>query len=333
LKRLDSRLGEFALPREYDLSRVAIECGDLAEPNLGLSADRFDELALSIDAIYHNGALVNFALPYSQLKAANVLGTQEIIRLACRHTAKRLHYVSTLSVFPLINTAGAGAWNETDQLTGPEFLWDGYSQSKWVAERLIAEVGQRGLPTTIYRPGRITGHSVTGRFEKNDLLMTAIQHCIQMGQVPAVDAVLDMTPVDFVGQAIVLLSLEPDSLGRCFHLKNPHPIRFSALVDWLRSHGHLLKDTSPMDWKRVSRDTPHAESINGLLALIPDSLLPEEDTWQDLPASEFNVATTLNSLDRYAVRCPPVDDNLLKLYLSNLERRQERPKLGTMLQV
>ena len=43
-----------------------------------------------------------------------------------------------------------------------EDLTMGYSQSKWVAERLVKIAASRGLPVSIYRPGTITGDSRTG---------------------------------------------------------------------------------------------------------------------------------------------------------------------------
>ena len=64
-------------------------CGDLAEPRLGLSPQDFDSLAATIDAVYHNGAYVNFVYPYQVLKPANVAGTVEVLRLATQPRSSR----------------------------------------------------------------------------------------------------------------------------------------------------------------------------------------------------------------------------------------------------
>lgn len=57
---------------------------------------------------------------------------------------------STNGVFPH-NTKDC---RETADLSHQwHLLTDGYSQSKWVAEQLVARAGQRGLPVTIYRLG------------------------------------------------------------------------------------------------------------------------------------------------------------------------------------
>lgn len=43
----------------------------------------------------------------------------------------------------------------------------------------------RGLPISIYRLGRISGHSQTGMFNVNDFLYRLIIGCIQLGSTPA----------------------------------------------------------------------------------------------------------------------------------------------------
>lgn len=53
--------------------------------------------AARADVIHHCGAEVNFLYPYEKLRAANVFGTQEVLRLAARR-AIPVHHVSTMSV-------------------------------------------------------------------------------------------------------------------------------------------------------------------------------------------------------------------------------------------
>jgi len=51
-------------------------------------------MASQIDSIYHNGALLNYIYPYPD-KPINVLGTQEILRLACQTKLKPVHHISS----------------------------------------------------------------------------------------------------------------------------------------------------------------------------------------------------------------------------------------------
>jgi thioester reductase-like protein len=54
--------------------RIIAIAGDLSVPKCGLSDEAFDHLARKIDVILHNGAQVNWILPYSTLKKTNVDG-------------------------------------------------------------------------------------------------------------------------------------------------------------------------------------------------------------------------------------------------------------------
>ena len=115
-RRIRGSLEAYALWDEDYSSRIVPVAGDLSEPLLGLGTERFNELAAEIDAVYHNGASVNWVYPYEALKPANVLGTQEMLRLASRHGTKPMHFVSTLGVFPLVGRSEAGVVREDDDL-------------------------------------------------------------------------------------------------------------------------------------------------------------------------------------------------------------------------
>ena len=57
----------------------------------------------------------------------------------------------------------------------------GYPQSKWVAEKLMMNIREYGVPTCIYRPGYITGHSITGVWNPDDFLCRMIKGSVQIG--------------------------------------------------------------------------------------------------------------------------------------------------------
>ncbi|MFL7793814.1 MAG: condensation domain-containing protein, partial [Anaerolineae bacterium] len=99
MQRIEDNLGAYMLQRPDLRARVVPVIGDLSEPLLGLSARDFERLAGEIDAIYHGAALVNFVFPYSRLKPTNVLGTQEVLRLAVRAGSVPVHYGSSTAVF------------------------------------------------------------------------------------------------------------------------------------------------------------------------------------------------------------------------------------------
>jgi len=98
---------------------------------------------------------LHLSLP--RFKPINVLGTQEILRLACQTKLKPVHHISSVAfVSHLLITER----DDRIQLIDHEGIYLGYSQSKWVSERLVAIARDRGL--CIYRPPLVSGHSQTG---------------------------------------------------------------------------------------------------------------------------------------------------------------------------
>jgi hypothetical protein len=93
--RLQASLASRGLWSEEDRSRILPVVGDLSRPLFALSEADFIELAETVDTIYHAGALVKWIYPYQSLKATNVFGTQEILRLASRGPLKPVHFIST----------------------------------------------------------------------------------------------------------------------------------------------------------------------------------------------------------------------------------------------
>ncbi|HKX31268.1 MAG TPA: amino acid adenylation domain-containing protein, partial [Blastocatellia bacterium] len=184
-RKLLAALDSYRLGDDRFASRIVPVPGDLAQPRLGLSPEVFQSIAETADLVYHNGASVNFVYPYFLLKPVNVLGTQEALRLASRAKAKPFHYVSTISVFSA--TGPASVIREDDEPAPPgddRRLPAGYAQSKWVAERLVMAARARGLPVSIYRPGRIAGDSRTGISNPDDFVCRYLRGCLQLGAMP-----------------------------------------------------------------------------------------------------------------------------------------------------
>jgi thioester reductase-like protein len=322
--RVRKALEDYALWDEARSERIVPILGDLAKPLIGLTPDQFQMLADTIDAIYHNGALVNFLHPYSVLKPANVLGTQEVLRLASARRIKSVQYISTLDVVSAADPARSQTIDEHDPLDHPENIRGGYAQSKWVAERLVQTAGVRGIPVSIYRPGRITGHSETGICNTDDFFCRMLKGCIQLRSAPDLQATVEMIPVDFVSKAIVHLSMWPDSASKVFHLLNPHPIHFDALVAWLHAYGYPVQLVAPRQWQEQLIDAVranHDNALRPLIALIDDERTTEEAFIQggiaeQEPRPALDAQNTISGLADISLIFPPVDETLLKTYFA-----------------
>ena len=144
-QRLINTLQHYQLWHDSMRSRLNPIPGRLDRPLLGIDKNTFDKLAKELDAIYHNGALINQSYPYLLLKPSNVEGTIEVLRLACQGKATPLHHISTISV----QDFSSGYIQEELLVPYHKYLQGGYIQSKWVAEQLVCMAHQRGLPVTI----------------------------------------------------------------------------------------------------------------------------------------------------------------------------------------
>ncbi|WP_404791163.1 amino acid adenylation domain-containing protein [Altericista sp. CCNU0014] len=299
-------------------ARIIPILGDLALPRLGMTEAEFKILASQIDVIYHNGAWVHHIYPYSVLKPANVLGTKEIIKLACQMKAKPIHFISTPNVFSSNGYTGVRTVLENESIDREKISEDGYVQTKWVAEKLIQTAAQRGLPVSIYRPARISGHSQTGVFNSNDFLYRLIIGCVQMGSVPEGNLNEDIIPIDYASQAIVYLSRQQQSFGQAFHLVNPQLLNVRMLLGILRSCGYPLTQVTYDQWRATLIDLAGQSPEQTLSALLP--LFPARTQHQDRPQAELRLdcQSTLAGLAGSGITCPSLDESLLRTYVSYL---------------
>jgi thioester reductase-like protein len=329
--RIQEKLRSFGLWDESLSARIVPVPGDLSRPLLGLSREQFEEMAETIDTIYHNGALVNTVYPYELLKPANVLGTQEILRMASRRRLKPVHFVSTLSVIAPVNGNGhTSALTEAQLLENWQNLSTGYAQSKWVAEKLISIAGSRGIPVTIYRPGFISASAQTGAANLNDSISRFVLACMQLGAVPDINAEINMMPVDYVSRAIIALSMRDDVFGRALNLVNLHSTSFQDISDCLLSSDLPMQRVSYEEWRARCG---HNGALSALLEFYPEHLdqngTASAETVAAMAGPRINCLDALNMLEAEGVRCPQITPQLLRSYISYLQERQVgKPSLG-----
>jgi myxalamid-type nonribosomal peptide synthetase MxaA len=243
LRRIEASMRFFKCWSNDLRERIRPIPGDLSEANLGISAETHQVLCSSIDSIYHCGALVNFVYPYSVLRAPNVEGTANVLRLACTARAKAVHYISSIDT--LLATRAQRPFLEDFQVSrNPARVPDGYPRSKWVGEALVKAAGDRGLPVTVFRPGLIMGHSATGATPTSNYLAVGLKGYIELGILPDTEDLFDIIPVDYAADAIVKLSLKQDSRGKAFHLWNHQPLATTQVYDWVRSYGYAVETVS-----------------------------------------------------------------------------------------
>jgi thioester reductase-like protein len=310
--------------------------GDLSKPLLGMDMTQFKTVALEVDSIIHCGAQVNLIKPYSALKESNVLGTQEILRLATTNgfiktKVKPVHYISTNGIFPV----DVQAYGENGSLVNCIEDWDlqdpaicenlseGYSMTKWVAERMCTIAESRGLPISVMRPGNMAGSTTTAAQNHDDLHYLFIKGMLELQCAPDLDKgsayALDLTPVDFAAKAVVQLAVQTPSraIGQRFHLQNAQdPVLLHQVTEWLRQAGHTLTSLTRDDFFRKLQAAAQEERNQGVIT----SVLQQLESGFEAFETYFIASTWLRfgsdnlqqALGESSIACPPLSMELLK---------------------
>lgn len=313
LARLRETMQEYGIWDDSYADRIIPVPGDLSRPRIGLSRPMWDHLAETVDSIFHCGAEVNFLTPYQALKPANVRGTEVVLRLAVDRTTKPVHFVSTTYVFSRFAYPPHTVFTEDMEPIHDLTHTFGYTQSKWVSEQLVAEAGRRGLPTYIYRAGRVAGDSTTGACQTYDFVWQAVKAAVEMGAAPDIDMLIDVTPADYVVSALVHIARQPQQAGKAFHLVSPEPVHEPVLVDWMVDRGYSADRLPFDDWcaRIVDRAAHLSDRTAGALAPFFSGILPLDE----MPPATFRADAVEEALEGSGITCPPITAELIGLYL------------------
>ncbi|MGC5016591.1 amino acid adenylation domain-containing protein [Streptosporangium sp. DT93] len=269
------------LPAAIKAGRVEVVPGDLGSELLGLPRERFDAIASAVSGVVNAAGAVNFLSGYLEHRPANVLGVQELIKLASG--GARLHTLSTLSIFA---PAGPGAPRFTeDQIPVPDQVAaDGYNRSKYVAESLLAGAHRQGVGSVVYRLGEVWPHRATGVANPDSLAHNLLYACARTGCVFPTEAATDVTPVDVVGRFVAGAATGdievPDG---AMHVVWPARLRFADAFDELAGRCGLDR----VGYARFRDRLEAVAGPDGRLAGL-HLLLPPPDEGRDEAPAEFD---------------------------------------------
>jgi thioester reductase-like protein len=233
--------------------RVVAFAADLTQPRLGLRARRREEIAEHVGEIIHSAASVSFTLPLDEARTINVEGTRRMLELA-----ESCHRRGGLTRFAHVSTAYVagdhrGDFSELDHDLGQGFN-NTYEQSKWEAERLVRDRGER-LPVQVFRPSIVVGHERSGWTASFNVIYTPLRMYAR-GALPLIparrSAPVDIVPVSYVARSI--LALADAGEGRTFNLvSGPDAPTMAELIDFTVSHfdGPPIRTVSPAVYRRT----------------------------------------------------------------------------------
>ncbi|WP_413741196.1 amino acid adenylation domain-containing protein [Sodalis sp. RH15] len=330
--RIQQNLTQYGLWNQAFSQRITALAGDIGRPRLGLDREQYRRLAAECDIIFHTASHISFIESYQSHRQANVTGVINILRLAVATTAKPLHYISTIAV-----TGPAGLLFPVDRLfeeddispylAGMEYTL-GYIQSKWVAERLLCQARERGVPLAIYRPGFMMADSKTGAGNPDDFMGRLIKGCINTGAYPLLPGDRkEFVTVDYVCAVLLAIASDNRRLGHIYHLIPPdedQSISFNAFFELFEQCGYSLSPLPYKQWIQRLYDDPDLYS-NPLMPLLP--MLSEEvydnltvwETFKNLP--RYDTGQTQAALaGNDAPKFTQTDRVLLARYLSYMKK-------------
>ncbi|OAA52947.1 AMP-dependent synthetase/ligase [Cordyceps fumosorosea ARSEF 2679] len=204
--------------------RITVWAGDLAKPGLGLDEHQWRQVS-QVDAVIHNGAVVNYSAEYDILEAVNVQSTFQLLEVALHSPSIQSFVYVSGGPKKLANHSEAQFLRLLDDA-------EGYSQSKYVAEQLTLaagrlqlqsvenhtsrfpafDMGEQGCSFSVVKPGYIIGDQTSGISNTDDFIWKLVAGASRMGSYPSdpADSWLDVAEVDYVARRVVLRANPPE---------------------------------------------------------------------------------------------------------------------------
>lgn len=346
--------GDPQLLRHFDelaVEHLVVVAGDKGEANLGLGPQAWQRLADTVDLIVDSAAVVNAALPYSELFGPNVIGTAELIRIALTTKLKMFAFVSTATVGaqiePSVFREDADIRVISPTRTTDGGLAVGYGNSKWAGEVLLREANDLcGLRVAVFRCDMILADcTYAGQLNVADTVTRMALSVLATGIAPRSFYELDSQgnrqrahfdglPVEFVAEAIATLGTQVVDGFQTYHVMNPHDDGrgLDEFVDWLIEAGYPIERVDDFgEWLgrlesglRMLPDRQRQHSVLPLLMLLRDStyLQPRKPVCGSYaPADRFRAAVQDAKIgpDKNSPDIPQVSARILVKYATDLQ--------------
>jgi thioester reductase-like protein len=232
LPQAQARVGDLTTADPSLAERIRLVVGDITVADLGLGEQRA-ELLDRTTQIHHLAAAYDLEVSREVGMRVNVEGTRHVLEFArACGDLQRFHYVSTCYV----SGRYAGIFRESDLVKGQVFN-NHYEETKYLAEVLVHEARDAGLPTTIYRPAVVGGDSATGATQKYDGPYVIIRWLLKQPRTAVLPVIGDPTgyrfnvvPRDWVIDAIEHLAARDDTVGGTYALADPEPHTVDEMI-------------------------------------------------------------------------------------------------------
>jgi len=297
--------------------------GDLTAKKLGVAAEDVKKLKGQIDHFYHLAAVYDLGADEETQVAVNIEGTRNTVDLAKAIDAGHFHHVSSIAAAGLYE----GVFRE-DMFEEAEGLDHPYFQTKHESEKIVRQDCK--VPWTVYRPAMVVGDSTTGEMDKIDgpyYFFKLIQRLRQllppwMPTVGLEGGRVNIVPVDFVVNALNVISHQASIAKKCFHLVDPVGYRVGDVLDIFSRAAHAprmnlfinaaLLGFIPKGIKKSLMAMAPVRRVRN--AVMKDLGLPEDMlTFVNYP-TRFDCRETMAALKGSGVACPNLKDYAWRLW-------------------
>ncbi|GEN72031.1 non-ribosomal peptide synthetase family protein [Chryseobacterium lathyri] len=327
MEKIDSCYKQYHIDRkEEQKSRIIPVIGDLSLPLLGFSEDQFKKLAGILDLIYHSGSSVNFIEPYSYMKAPNVEGLREIIKLAGAERTKCLALLSTISVYSWGHVfTGKTVMMESDDIAQNLMSVSkdiGYVRSKWVMEAVADLAAKEGLPLITYRLGYAMCHSETGASAPYQWWSGLVKNCVEFKSYPLLTELREgLITVDYMTRSMAHITKNKDAIGKKFNLiaRPETNLTLESFFNLLKKYYPLTLEGLPYkEWRKQWEDDSR-NRLYPLTSLFKDNMhegLSTVELYQNTYI--WDCSNVIQFLEGSGIEEPAFDKKMLDAYLKYL---------------
>lgn len=327
VEKIDRCFKQYHIVRkEEQKPRIIPVIGDLSLPLLGLSEELFKSLAGRLDLIYHSGSSVNFIEPYSYMKAPNVEGLREIIKLAGAEKTKCLALLSTISVYSWGHVfTGKTVMMENDDIAQNLMSVSkdiGYVRSKWVMEAVADLAAKEGLPLITYRLGYAMCHSETGASAPYQWWSGLVKNCVEFKSYPLLTELREgLITVDYMTKAMAYITKNKEAVGKKFNLI-ARPETNLTLEDFFgllkKYYPFALQGLPYKEWRKQWEDDSK-NRLYPLTSLFKDNMhegLSTVELYQNTYV--WDCSNVIQFLENSGIEEPAFDKQMLDSYLKYL---------------
>jgi len=238
-----------------------------------------------------------------------------------------VHYVSTYAIFGALGFIfNRSNLHEEEPIEGKEeYLFMGYTETKWVGEKLVWKAREHGLPVSVFRPALIMGNSVTGRGSSKEAMSLLVKACIQVGcYAKAQNEDKMFAPVDYVADAITTVILQYNQNiwnGAAYHICNTTYIDYNDFMQMVGECGYNLKAVNSFHkFAEAIIADGDSNSMFPLLSLLTEPVYKEFTIPEIYQNNAKNAPSKLDKLLRdCGVSCPPITQKIVQNWITAWE--------------